>query len=267
MTRDDLRYDAAWVTMFPLMPVCLTRSEMRGCGVPCCAGSEVWERHAPLFFWIYRASLCSTQPSRYKTSYGGHGRSLHLTTPRHALTCGPPAFRTLSRSPKSFSRLLTSILPIPYPENPPENVDVPSHTTNAPGDRPESLRATISCIYPIRSDPLCEHIIKQVGQRLKPLLQDSREWLEQDMLEIDGGLLVHGDVADVWVGTMGGRKVAIKSYKPCVPYLPAYTVSGAYLRYIPSTENWSAEVPCRSTGMQTSQGPTCCYIYWSVLHP
>ena len=114
-------------------------------------------------------------------------------------------------------------------------VYVAPHASNAPG-LPESLLKKTSWSLSPDPYPLYEHIVERVSNHLKPLLQDSREWLEQDAIEVDGGLLVRGDVAEVWVGTMGDRKVAIKSYRPsfpCPDYLPFYEVSGAYLRYVP----------------------------------
>jgi hypothetical protein len=157
----------------------------------------------------------------------------------------------------------------PHPENSPESVYVPSRTTSAL-NQSDSLQAKAPWFHPIHRDPLCEHIAELVGDYLKPLLQDSCDWLEQDAIEVDGGLLVRGDVAEIWVGTMGDRKVAIKSYRPsfpCPDYVPIYEVSGAYLQYVPSSESLSAEVPRRSTGMQTPQGPAHRAIYRSVLHP
>lgn len=142
---------------------------------------------------------------------------------------------------------------------------VPSRTANAPNESEGS-----SWSLPIRPHPLCEQIVERVGLDLKPPLRDSCEWLEKNALEVGGGPLIRGDVAEVWVGRMGDRPVAIKSYRlrlPCSDYLPAYMVSGVYPRYAPSTENLSAEVPCRSTRMQSYQWPAHSTIYRSVLYP
>ena len=72
-----------------------------------------------------------------------------------------------------------------------------------------------------------EHLIDLVS-RLPPLLPDSCEWLEQGALSVVGEHPVDaGSVADVWVGMMGHRKVAIKSYRyySSSDYLPTYVVS------------------------------------------
>ena len=74
---------------------------------------------------------------------------------------------------------------------------------------------------------LHEHITNLVSH-LPQLLPDSCEWLEQGSLEVVGDHPVDaGGVADVWVGMMGVRKVAIKSYRyySSSDYLPTYVVS------------------------------------------
>jgi hypothetical protein len=116
-------------------------------------------------------------------------------------------------------------------------------------NQPESPEIDQS--LPIDLVALCEHLVDLV-LHLRPLLPDSCRWMEQGALEIIGAYpFAAGGIADVWVGIMGDRKVAIKSYR-CYSssnYLPTYVVSGTYLRSIPLTENLLAEILQRSAGV------------------
>jgi len=81
---------------------------------------------------------------------------------------------------------------------------------------------------PIDPDALREHLVDLVSH-LPPLLPDSCKWLEQGDLEFFGEQPIDaGGIADVWVGMMGDRKIAIKSYRyySSSDYLPIYVVSG-----------------------------------------
>jgi hypothetical protein len=104
---------------------------------------------------------------------------------------------------------------------------------------------------PIDLVALCEHLVDLVLY-LRPLLPDSCRWMEQGALEIVGTYpFAAGGIADVWVGMIGDRRVAIKSYR-CYSssnYLPTYVVSGTYLRCVPLTESLLAEILQRSTGV------------------
>ena len=88
----------------------------------------------------------------------------------------------------------------------------------------------------LSTDPgaVCEHLVDLVGH-LRSLLPGSCEWLEQGSLEVVGEHPIDaGGVADIWVGNIGDRKVAIKVYR-CYSssnYLPTYVVSGVHLCYV-----------------------------------
>jgi hypothetical protein len=71
----------------------------------------------------------------YKTSYGGHGRFPLLDMPWLVTLLRFILFLVL---PESLSRLLTYVLLILYPENPPERVDVPLSTADVPGQSKSS---------------------------------------------------------------------------------------------------------------------------------
>jgi hypothetical protein len=150
-----------------------------------------------------------------------------------------------------FSRLLASLRLIFHPKTLLEEVNVPPCTTNVP-DQSESFPPdSIGQSFPIDPDAQCEHLIDLVSH-LQSLLPGSCEWLEQRALEVVGEHPVDaGGVADVWLGMMGNRKVAIKSYRcySSSDYLPTYVVSGTYLWRVPLTESLSAEVLQRGTGM------------------
>jgi len=98
---------------------------------------------------------------------------------------------------------------------------------------------------PLDPGTLREHLIDLVA-RLPPLLPGSCEWLEQGAFEVIGGRPIDaGSVADVWVGVMGNRRVAIKSYRyySSSDYLPTYVVGGVWLVIcVLSTENLSVEI-------------------------
>ena len=104
---------------------------------------------------------------------------------------------------------------------------------------------------PIDLVALCEHLVDLV-LHLRPLLPDSCRWMEQGALGIVGAYpFAAGGIADVWVGIMGDRKVAIKSYRcySSSDYLSIYVVSGTPLRCIPLTESLLVEILQRSAGV------------------
>lgn len=101
----------------------------------------------------------------------------------------------------------------------------------------DRLRPSLSEIYqppPVDPSAPCEHLAGLMPH-LQSLLPDGCEWLERGALE-RGALEFVGDhpvdaggFADVWVGAMGSRRVAIKSYRrySSSDNLLAYAVSGA----------------------------------------
>jgi len=116
-----------------------------------------------------------------------------------------------------LSHLLTSLRPIFHPKSSLKVADMSSH---AAGGLDQSKPSP---------DPgaLHEHLIGLVSHP-PPLLPDSCGWLERGALVVIGEHPIDaGSVADVWVGMMGNRKVAIKSYRyhSSSDYLPTYVVS------------------------------------------
>lgn len=135
--------------------------------------------------------------------------------------------RSCSHSKNPFSRLLTFLRLVLHPNSPLEVVDTSSPTTSAPDQSSVPPPPGVNRSPPIDPDALREHLIDLVSH-LPPLLPDSCKWLERGDLEVVGGLPIDaGGVADIWVGMMGNRKVAIKSYRYCSSsdYLPTYVVS------------------------------------------
>jgi len=126
-----------------------------------------------------------------------------------------------------FFRLLTSLRLISHPKASHESVGVPSPTINA--NQSESFPTDINQLLPIGPGALCERLVDLVRHR-RSLLPGGCEWLDQGAVEVIGEHPVDaGGVADVWVGKMGDRKVAIKAYR-CYSssnYLSTYVVSGA----------------------------------------
>jgi len=153
-----------------------------------------------------------------------------------------------------FSRLLISLRLVSYPRTSPEGVNVPSFIANVPDQLGQ---------FPPEID-------RSLPTDLRSLLPGSCEWLEQGALEVAGGHPVDaGGFADVRVGEMGDRKVAIKVYRSysSSDCSPTYLVSGAYLRArgAPLTKDPSAEAVQRGTGVQSSQGPERSAVCRSVL--
>ena len=130
----------------------------------------------------------------------------------------------------SFSRLLISLRLLFRLKTQLESPDVSSRTANAP-DQLESFPPEVDRPLPIDPGAVCDHLVDLMCH-LQSLLPGSCEWLEQGALELVGEYPVDaGGVADVWVGRMSDRKVAIKAYR-CYSssnYLSTYVVSGACL--------------------------------------
>ena len=144
------------------------------------------------------------------------------------------------RSP--VSHLLTFPRRISHQETPLERFDVSSHTTGVPG-RSEQFPPAIDELHPTDPGALCKHLVGLVS-RLQPLLPASCSWLEPGSIEVVGEHPVDaGGVADVWVGKMGDRRIAIKAYRfySSSNYLPTYLVSGAYLQ----VSHWLRAYPQR----------------------
>ena len=144
----------------------------------------------------------------------------------------PPVILLSSKRPSlrpkdPFFHLLTSLRLISHPKASLESVGVSSPTINT--NQSESFPTGIDQLLPIGPGALCEHLV-DLGRHLRSLLLDGCEWLGQGALEFIGEHPVDaGGVADVWVGKMGDRKIAIKAYR-CYSssnYLPTYVVSGA----------------------------------------
>jgi len=67
-----------------------------------------------------------------------------------------------------------------------------------------------------------------LAHRLKPLLAPGYRWLGQEDLSVAGARPIDaGGFADVWVGEMDDRKVAVKSYRcyESADHMPTYNVS------------------------------------------
>jgi len=142
-----------------------------------------------------------------------------------------------------FSRLLTSLRLISYPTASPGGVDAPSSTANGPSQLGSFPPEQAYQFFPIDRGTSCEHLVDP-AHHLQLLLPDSCEWLESGTLEVLGEHPVDaGTVADVWIGKMGDRKVAIKVYR-CYSSSncsATYVVSGTYLRRVPLTKGPSVE--------------------------
>lgn len=129
----------------------------------------------------------------------------------------------------SLSRLLACLRRPSDPGASIKRVKLPLHSTdtlNRPGPPPPEIRRPLP-----RLDPglLCEHLVDLV-YHLQSLVPTNCRWLKEGALEFVGERPVDaGGIADVWIGMMGGRKVAIKSYRcnSSSDYMPIYVVNDA----------------------------------------
>ena len=145
----------------------------------------------------------------------------------------------------SFSYLLASLRLVFHPKTLLEGVDpVPYYTTDVP-NRPEHFPPEPDRSPLTDPDVLCEHLVDLV-RHLRPLLPGSCEWLGQGSLEVVGDHPVDaGGIADVWIGKVDNRRVAVKSYRfhSSSDHLPTYMVSGTHpWRVIYSPKVYPAEV-------------------------
>lgn len=146
---------------------------------------------------------------------------------------------------------------------------MPSSIADVPDQwGPSSSEADQS--LPIDPSALCEHIADLVPH-LPLLLPASCKWLEQGALEVGGEHPINaGGVVDVWVGMMGDRKVAIKSYRcsSSSDHRLTHVVSGPrHTACILPTEDPSAEVLQRGIGVQSSQRLERRAVSRSVFYP
>ena len=150
-----------------------------------------------------------------------------------------------------FSRLLTSLHLISHLKASPGGVDAPLSTTNGPNQSGSFPPEQVYRSFHIGPGAACEHLVDPI-RHLQLLLPDSCELLEFGTLEVVGGHPIDaGSVADVLVGKMGDRKVAIKVYRCYSSSSCSATcmVSGIYLRRVPLTKGPSAEALQRGSGV------------------
>ena len=129
-----------------------------------------------------------------------------------------------SRPSASFSRLFAYIRLLFRIGVSPEGIGSAPHTINIPDqvDPP-----TTEFDRPLPSDPaaLCEFLY-ELASNLRSLLP-GHEWLEEEALKFVSDRPVDvGEVADIFVGARGDRKLVVKRYRfyPSSDYLPAYMV-------------------------------------------
>ena len=97
----------------------------------------------------------------------------------------------------------------------------------------ESFQPEVDRPLPIDPNAISEHLV-DLARHFRSLLPGS-ERVEEGTLEVIGERPVDaGGVADVWVGRMGNRKIAIKAYRynSSSNYLSTFVVSSAYLRRV-----------------------------------
>ena len=171
--------------------------------------------------------ICRRCPYSHHPRYFCHSHR-HLHTPKQLLvTDNEPGIgwptTTTGRMAAEASRIHVSSVMIwtrsPYPDICFQSI----HLHTVTGDEWK----TKTHVVPKRNSR--EHLTDIVSH-LPPLPLDSCEWLVQGALEVIGGHFIDtSGVADIWVGIMGNRKVAIESYRcrSSSDYLTNYMVSNA----------------------------------------
>ena len=141
----------------------------------------------------------------------------------------PPA--DMSHHRDSLTRLFTSLRRLSHLRGPLEWIDAPSTTTDAL-DQFGPLEIDID------PDTLRVHSFDLV-LRLQESLPADCKWLDEATIQVDGEFpKAAGGTANVWVGIMGVRKVAIKSYR-------CYSSSDWLPNYVVSYTRLSSHVLCR----------------------
>ena len=155
-----------------------------------------------------------TQPPSFQRGNGPHSRFNYLLQPATAL-----------RIPRRVLQL--------------EGGDFLSHTAHAQ-NQSESI--------PLETDRFLttdRNELVNLAGRLRPFLPAKYYWLGQDDLKVVGTHPVDaGGFADVWVGKMGDRRIAIKSYRwsASADHVQIYEASNL-IRCVTFTDNQPVEVP------------------------
>lgn len=138
-----------------------------------------------------------------------------------------PTYLLTRRGNGSHSRFgslssLPSVLHIPLGDTQPEGGDTFSHDVHS-HDQSESSLQEVDHPFPADLGTLVDF-----ASRLQPFLLPDYRLLGQGDIRIIGTRPIDaGGFADVWVGEMGDRKVAVKSYRcyASANYMPTYKVS------------------------------------------
>ena len=141
----------------------------------------------------------------------------------------PPSTQRDDGSHSGFDCLLS---PLSAPQAPSRGVqldggDILSHVIHSHG-QPKSSPLGIEHSFTIVSD--LGALVKLAG-RLQPFLPPSFRWLGQEDVKVIGTRPIDaGGFADIWVGEVDNRKVAVKSYRcyASADYVPTYKVCRIY---------------------------------------
>jgi len=114
--------------------------------------------------------------------------------------------------------------------SPPSALRAPPIDAQLEGD--DVLWHTIHChdqsplvvVHPLTTDL---GTLVDLARRFQPFLPSGYRWLGQEDLKVVGTRPIDaGGFADVWIGEVGDRKVAVKSYRcyTSADYIPTYNV-------------------------------------------
>ena len=185
-------------------------------------------------------------------------------TPAHTVL--PMARSQLSsfRPQVSPSRLLAHIHLLFHLKGSLEAAGSPSHPVNVPA--PPDLSIPES--FPTDPAALCD-LLNELTFHLQSWLPD-RQWLEGAIKFVGNGPVDTGEVANIYLGMRGNRKVIIKCYRfyPS-DYFPTYMVGVLRNLWVLSRllKNSSVEISSRGIGLRSLQEPELCAVHRCLVHP
>ena len=137
-----------------------------------------------------------------------------------------PSRRPPSQLQTPLSRLLAYISLLPHINDSLEGANLSMHASNAPDPVPGPSMPEFDQWFLTDSDIECGLLVELV-RPFRSHLSGDCEWLEDGEIRLASDLpAAAGEVADVFVGTKGHQRVAIKNYRvySSSDYLPTYMV-------------------------------------------
>jgi len=167
----------------------------------------------------------------------------------------------------SLSRLRAYVRILFHPKASLEGAGSPS----CPVDVPAPPDLSIPELLPTDPTASCD-LLYELASHLRSWLPSRCRWLEEGTIKFVGdGPVDVGEVANIYLGTRGNRKVIIKCYRfyPSTDYFPAYMVGVFSSVCVLSCllKSSFVEVPSRGAGLRSLQEPELCAVHRRLVHP